>query len=142
MTYFGYNLAFNPLKLIHALSRYHNYLFSSLSCVNLTFHHLAVGNFFTIIIFLLTDMQRQNTLQTAKIHIKNIFSCICDGVRAVYRFTVYIEYRVLVFDIQTKPDCRVSNKISNLDFGTFISGFHCPQKCIFPLKFRVNTHET
>ena len=52
------------------------YLFSSLSRANLTFHHLAVGNFFTIIVFLLTDKKRQNTLQTGKIHIKNIFSCI------------------------------------------------------------------
>ena len=54
------------------------YLFSSLSRANLTFHHLAVGNF-TIIVFLLKDKNRQNALQTGKIHIKNIFSCIVLG---------------------------------------------------------------
>ena len=52
------------------------YLFSPMSRANLTFDHLVVGIFFTIIVFLLTDKKRQNMLQTGKIHIKNIFSCI------------------------------------------------------------------
>ena len=55
------------------------YLLSSLSRANLTFHHLAVGIFFTITVFLLTDKKRQNTLQTGRIHIKNKFSCIVFG---------------------------------------------------------------